>query len=145
MESKPRVTAAILSTAPQAPNRVVRVLQAHKSAPPTIVSSSSSSNNSVKVSSTTVVVNPQSGGSGRSRKQVFVTSKSSEESPIAAANNDDSTTSDPKIEEERDILEEDLDLDFVPYPRTNTSSGRARGRPPRGSMNRGGNGGSGKK
>ena len=93
-----------------------------------------------------MVVNPQSGsGSGRSRKQVFVTSKSSEESPIAAANNDDSTTSDPKIEDERDILEEDLDLDFVPYPRTNTSSGRARGRPPRGSMNRGGNGGSGKK
>ena len=137
------MTAAILSTAPPAPNRVVRVLQAHKSAPPTIVSSSSSPNNSVKVSSTTVVVNPASGGgggSGRSRKQVFVTSKNSEESSssIAASNNaaaEDPTTLETKIEDERDILEEDLDLDFVPYPRANSSSGRARGRPARGSMN----------
>ena len=121
-ETKPRTTAAILSSAPQtSSNRVVRVLQASKP----------SSGQAGGKASTTVVVTPAaSASSGRSRKQVFVTAKSS---PAVAENNSEKDTPAASAnEEERDILEEDLnDLEYVPYPKTGVQPGRGRGRPPK--------------
>merc|ERR1719414_2055031 len=116
-DTRPRATAAILSNpVPQASStRVVRVLQASK---PSLSSAKSS---------TTVVVTPAtsgSGSSGRSRKQVFVTAKSLPASVPASVSisppAEDPSSRDPMPgnEEERDILEEDLnDLPYVPYPK----------------------------
>ena len=122
VETKPRMTAAILSTAPQAPNRVVRVLQAHKSSP-NIVSPSTST---TKVSST-VVVNPTNSTNKKNRKQILVPVPSRSSNEAAPPTE---VPSEAKSEEsERDILEEDLnDLEYKPYPKTNTSSESKRGR-----------------
>ena len=131
-DTRPRATAAILSNpVPQASStRVVRVLQASKP------------NLSSAKSSTTVVVTPAtsgSGSSGRSRKQVFVTAKSVTTSLPASVSisppAEDPSSRDPMPgnEEERDILEEDLnDLPYVPYPKIGAQPGRGRGRPPKG-------------
>ena len=71
----------------------------------------------------------------RSRKQVFVTAKKSAAPPITSENLSESvatTSSSPAtIEDERDILEEDLnDLNYQPYPKTGSGRGK-RGRPPK--------------
>ena len=64
IEAKPRVNASILSNAQQAPGRIVRVLQAHKSTPTAIATASTSTPSITKPP--TIVVNPS--GSTRSRK-----------------------------------------------------------------------------
>ena len=66
-----------------------------------------------------------------------MTAKKSAAPPIASENPSDSvatttTSSSPAaIEDERDILEEDLnDLNYQPYPKTGSGRGK-RGRPPK--------------
>ena len=70
----------------------------------------------------------------RSRKQVFVTAKSAVGTPQQNKTPEITTN----VEEERDILEEDLnDLNYVPYPKNPASSGRGRGRPSKGNASTG--------
>ena len=79
----------------------------------------------------------------RSRKQVFVTAKKSSAHPVVSASGAGNSSASPIVsiatpttttntaEEDRDILEEDLnDLNYIPYPKIGAGRGK-RGRPPK--------------